>query len=194
MHTRKRKIIENVEGDEEKAESAVMPTDESLKNSKESVKKPDIEVASNCEKWLKNILARELVTTQGKVCAGLTYFVMTVIAIFGCFQVETDFKASFFIREDSYVNEFFEVNGEYFNSNGFIANIYINSTDIDLSSRETQLQLNEFEDAVRRSKQCYQDWFIKNSMQSWYEEYYTWVQQKKCEQLRAGITPIEKTI
>lgn len=144
-----------------------MQTDESMKNVGQTTKKPDIEVASNCERWLKNVLAPELVTTQGKVCAGLTYFVLTVIAIFGCMRVETDFRTSFFINEGSYVNEFFELNSEYFNSNGFTANIYIDSSEIDLSSREVQLQIHEFEDAVRRSKGCYEVWFVKNSMQSW---------------------------
>jgi len=135
--SRKRKIIENSESDEVKViESAVMQTDESMKNMSQTVKKPDIEVASNCERWLKNVLAPELVTPQGKVCAGLTYFVLTVIAILGCIRVETDFKASFFINEGSYVYEFFELNSEYFSSNGFTANIYVNSTDIDLSSQE----------------------------------------------------------
>ena len=81
------------------------------------------------------------------------YSLLLVIACYGCVKVKTDFNMTFFIDEDAYVYEFFSLKDEYFNA-GFRTTFYINDPDIDYSSPEIQRQIIEFEDSLKRSREC----------------------------------------
>ena len=123
----------------------------------------------------------------------VTYSVLFVIACFGCAKVKTDFKVNFFIEEDAYVHKFFELNDKYFDQ-GFTAVFYVNNSDIDYSSHEVQLQMLEFEDNLKRSRECAEIWFVENTISSWYGSFHQWVNNGNCYVLRSGIQPFEKTI
>ena len=60
-------------------------------------------MSSRVEKFLKEKVSRELFTNQGKVSVLLIWSVGTLIALYGCTQVEVDFKIDFFIKEGAYV-------------------------------------------------------------------------------------------
>ena len=73
-------------------------------------------------------------------------------------------------------------------------NIFIDDPDLDFSSRETQLQLIEFEDKLQTCYGCDEQWIKKNTLQSWYRNYNFWVSRGECFAQRSGIKPFDKVV
>ena len=121
------------------------------------------------------------------------YGVMILISLYGCYNLKTDFRTTFLISEDSQINNYFTLKEEYFNT-GFTATFYIVNPDLDFKSLEVQRQILEFEDAIERSRQCDEGWFITNTYTSWYKNFHQWVSQGHCYVLRSGISPFEKGV
>ena len=61
----------------------------------------------------------------------------TMIAIYGCTQVEIDFKLEFFIKDTGYVYDSLAYNRKYF-ADGFSPTIFVNGYEgTDFTSRES---------------------------------------------------------
>ena len=65
-----------------------------------------LEVSSTIEKWLKLKVAKELFTLQGKATILIIWTVLTIVAAFGCSQVVTEFRYTFFIKPGAYSYNF----------------------------------------------------------------------------------------
>ena len=99
-----------------------------------------LEVSGGIETFLRDKLAREMFTRQGKAVIMSVYTIATLLCIYGITQVEVDFKVTYFIKPGAYVYNFLTKNEEYFAS-GFSPVFYVNNTDVDFTTRENQFRL-----------------------------------------------------
>ena len=84
----------------------------------------------------------------------LTVYILALItATYGCLQVEIDFSVDYFIGEDSYIYNYYQLNEEYFQS-GFPTTLFVDDPSIDYTSIETQLKILEFNDKLLRCYGC----------------------------------------
>ena len=67
----------------------------------------------------------------------MLYAVLIGGAIYGCTQVNIDFKVSYFIGETADVYDYFQLNDKYFSS-GTLTTTYVENNDYDLSLTESQ--------------------------------------------------------
>lgn len=104
---------------------------------------------------------------------------LCAVAAYGCSQVQIDFSTQFFINEGVYVYDFFELNDEYFKS-GFQATTFVDNPNIDYSSRESQLQMRNFNEKLQRCEGCSEQWNKENTLSSWYDQLYNWVNSGEC--------------
>lgn len=87
----------------------------------------------------------------------VVYVIMIVGSVYGCLQVEIDFKVSYFIGESSDVYEYFQLNNKYFNS-GTITTTYVQNAQIDYSSTETQRAMLSFNKNYEECTGCDEQW------------------------------------
>jgi len=99
-----------------------------------------LEVSGGIETFLRDKLAREMFTRQGKAVIISVYTIATLLCIYGVTQVEVDFKVTFFIKPGANVYNFLTNNEAYFAS-GFSPVFYVNNTDVDFTSEENQFRL-----------------------------------------------------
>ena len=85
---------------------------------------------------MHNKLAPELLSFEGRIVVLTIYFVMLIGAFYGCLQVEIDFSVDYFITQDAYIYEFYQLNDKYFKQ-GFQTNIFVDDPTIDYASVET---------------------------------------------------------
>ena len=71
-------------------------------------------MASATERFLHNRLAPELLSFEGRIVVLTIYFVMLIAAVYGCTKVEIDFSVEYFIGEDSYIYDYYQLNDKYF--------------------------------------------------------------------------------
>ena len=150
-------------------------------------------MASATERFLHNRLAPELLSFEGRIVVLTIYFVMLIAAVYGCTKVEIDFSVEYFIGEDSYIYDYYQLNDKYFQS-GFPTTIFVDDPSIDYTSIETQLQFLEFEDKLLRCYGCREQWFKENTLTSWYGRLNQWVNSGECTAQRGGIKPFIKYI
>ena len=156
--------------------------------------KHTLEVSSRLEGYLKSKVAKELFSRQGKMTVVFAWTVGTLIAIYGCTQVEVDFKMEFFIKESANVYNALAYNKKYF-ADGFSPTIFVNAyNDTDFTTRESQLRIIELGNALGRCYGCREDWFQANTISSWYENFKAWVDSGECPYQRGGIKPFEKVV
>jgi len=85
------------------------------------------------------------------------------------------------------------LNDKYFKS-GFQATTFVDNPDINYETRESQLKMLAFNDAIERCRGCQEDWHKANTLGSWYKNFNRWVQAKDCKHQPGGIDTFEKTI
>lgn len=91
---------------------------------KAKAEKASLEVSSRLEKYLKTKVAKELFSRQGKATVLFVWTVGTLIAIYGCTQVEIDFKIDFFIKPTGNVYNALAYNRKYF-ADGFSPTFFV---------------------------------------------------------------------
>ena len=136
-------------------------------------------MSSKLERYLKKKVSKELFSRQGKTSVLFIWTVGTLIAIYGCTQVEVDFKMEFFIKPGSYVYEALKYNKQYFEA-GFAPNFYVTNPELDFTTKESQLKLIEFNELLGRCYACSENWFKANTLGSWYSDFNRWVQSGEC--------------
>ena len=62
--------------------------------------------------------------------------IFLALSLYGAYNVKTDFKYDFFLEEEGYINKYREKSMALFNP-GFVANLYIDSADMQMHSEET---------------------------------------------------------
>ena len=152
-----------------------------------------MEVSSGVELYLRDKVAKELFTPQGKTAVVFIWTLLTFLAAYGCSQVEVAFKMDFFIKPTSNVYNFLKYNEEYFKT-GFAPFFYINCPECEFDSIETQFELIEFQERLGRCDSCDESWFKANTLGSWYNSYRLWVASGECYLLRGGIKPFDKVV
>jgi len=70
--------------------------------------------ASKTEKCLELYLAPNLLSWPGRISIIVIYVILIAGSIIGCALVEIDFNVRFFIGEESYIYNWFELNDQYF--------------------------------------------------------------------------------
>ena len=104
---------------------------------------------------------------------------MAICAIHGATKVEVNFAQSFFIPPDSDTEKFYLFDSKYFRT-GFDTWVINLRDDIDYTSEETQLQLLNFWDKLRRCYLCDETWFNKYRYSSWYLKLNEWFASGSC--------------
>jgi len=66
------------------------------------------------------------------------YIVLTMAGVYGCMKLEIDFKITFFVDPDAYVNNYLSSNDEYFGV-GPSFTIYVEDETTDYSSIANQV-------------------------------------------------------
>lgn len=56
----------------------------------------------------------------------------------------------------------------------------VENAQIDYSSMETQLKMQEFADRLERCDNCKESWFVPNSFSFWYRSFHSWVGRGGC--------------
>ena len=131
---------------------------------------------------------------MGKVSVLFVFFVWTIFALYGCFQVEIDFNFDFFINDEMSIYKFRAIKKIYYPQAGETINVYTNSTSVDFFSESTQLTMLEFDEAIHRCKDCEKSWIIPGSLNSWNTEYRSWLDQGLCSFAPDGIDPFTKVL
>ena len=54
--------------------------------------------------------------------------------------------------------------------------------------------MHDFNDKLQRCIGCNETWFKKNTLNSWYDRLYTWVERGDCFLEDEGLKPFEKVI
>jgi hypothetical protein len=75
-------------------------------------KKPSY--SSGVEKFLAEKVAPEILSTEGRIAILSVYFVMAIVSVWGCMNLNIDFKVTYFISEEAYVFQWFELDKEFF--------------------------------------------------------------------------------
>ena len=132
-------------------------------------------------KGLKAFMTR-VTTPVGQVVTFVLFAVLTAVGIYGSTMIYKDFKLEWFIPDSSYVNEFFNINSEYFAT----------GTPITVNMRETpatfaaQSNMRELHNYLTTSDLVNQD----VAVDSWYEEFMTWaVDPSQAATASAVFTP-----
>jgi len=84
------------------------------------------------------VFAPELLSTNGRISVIIAYLVLCVAAIYGVTSLRIDMKIEYFIDKDTDAYQYIRVLDEYFNQ-GFSATFYVENTELDYASKETQL-------------------------------------------------------
>ena len=72
------------------------------------------------------------------VATGGVFFLILVLSILGCMWIPVNFKLEWFIPDDSYVNEFYQMNDQYFDQSLGI-NVY--TRDIDYYAQQQGMSI-----------------------------------------------------
>lgn len=115
------------------------------------------------------------------------------MSLIGISQLTIQFTFLDLLPPDSAAAEYFKIDKKYLNT-GLTIDSYVENAEIDYSSHEVQLQMQTFNDKLLRCYGCEQSWFLKNSLQNWYQAYLSWVDRENCFLLPKGLKPFEKTI
>ena len=153
------------------------------------------EYSSAVEKFLATVFAPELTSFEGRASILTIWFMLCVVAIHGCMNVTIDFKFEFFIPPGSTPEKYFTLDAIYFSS-GTTTTIYIENDEpfLDYSKPDIQLHLLDFYDKIQRNYLCDESWFERDTLSSWYTEFFRWVSRGECFLEREGLDPFEKII
>lgn len=153
-----------------------------METEESEIEEPEREFSSGTEKFLALYYSPELLSRNGKLSVIVIWTVITGFAFYGISQLETDFDVEDFIDKGSYIYNYLEAAEKYFESGrGF--EVYVDNAEIDYSSKETQLQMLEFDDKLHRCAGCRESWVTPNTLKFWYHEYHRWVGRRECEVL-----------
>jgi len=92
--------------------------------------------------FLRETWGPMITTPIGMGVTGGVFFLILVLSILGCMWIPVNFKLEWFIPDDSYVNEFYQMNDQYFDQSLGI-NVY--TRDIDYyAQQQGMIDLNEY--------------------------------------------------
>lgn len=86
---------------------------------------------------------------------------------------------TYFIGETAAVYEYYQLNDKYFSS-GIATTTYIDNKDLDFSSEDTQKKLLTFYSNLEACTECSENWFMPNTLNSWYESFHDWTKSGGC--------------
>jgi predicted RND superfamily exporter protein len=104
-------------------------------------------------------------TLPGQIIVLVLFLALAIVGIIGCTQLYKDFKLEWFIPDDSYVNEFFQLNREHFSS-GTPVSVNIKSTPGHFESQTNLRELYAYLSTAKYTKD--------GDSGSWYKEFMDW--------------------
>jgi len=92
-----------------------------------------------------------------------------LISLYGLSGVKVDFKTTYFIKQDHFINDYLTKMDTYFEQ-GDTINIIFDNKDgsIDFSTRENQKKLADWNDRLKDCDGCREKWLLDDSFKSWY--------------------------
>lgn len=94
-----------------------------------------------------------LLSPVGKIIALSVWLIFSAISAWGCSMLKIDFKATYFISQNSFVSNYLNKNDEYFQT-GEIVDIYTDNPSMDIASLETQQRLQTFNAMMKACDGC----------------------------------------
>lgn len=128
---------------------------------------PDEKYANGTQKFLHQRFSAWTTSKVGIVTILVVWLTYTAVSIYGAAEVKIDFKSTYFIGAGAYVRSFIERQEEYFQS-GERVTVYTEAGDIDVTSYETQANMQTFIDKIKTCDGCSQQFTIPESFDSWY--------------------------
>ena len=105
-------------------------------NSNQNEQVNDSLEASKTEKFIESYLAPTILSKAGRIILLVVYVILIAGSIYGCLQVEIDFKVTYFIGDTAPVYGYYQLNDKYFAS-GFNVAHYVDNPNLDFSTEET---------------------------------------------------------
>mmetsp|Transcript_17543 Transcript_17543/g.29601 ORF Transcript_17543/g.29601 Transcript_17543/m.29601 type:complete len:138 (-) Transcript_17543:860-1273(-) len=96
-----------------------------------------------------------------------------MLTSFSAYQVtklEIDFKNTYFVNSGTKAREYIDKQDEYFESGDAIT-FYTWNESVDYADQATQQALNSFNEALLSCEGCSQQWLIRSSFNSWWQEF-----------------------
>lgn len=133
---------------------------------------------------MRNKLAPELLSPVGKASVVFIFVLWTIIATYGCLNVDIEFSNSFYFTDDSFpLYRYNEAMDKHFPKDGEIVTFYTDliDDDYDFLSEKSQIKMIEFDDVMTRCTGCSKTWMMPGSLQSWNKELYKWIDGGNCK-------------
>ena len=94
-----------------------------------------MEYPSFTEKFLAVYVAPELLSENGRISVLAIWTILTVVALLGIPFLSIEFDINFFISEDKYAFQYFDLMDKYFDQ-GFTIEFFVENSELDYASVE----------------------------------------------------------
>jgi len=125
------------------------------------------EYINGTQKFLHQKLSKATTSTWGTIIILLIWILYLGVSIYGCMNLEIDFKTTYFISETSAIRTYVDKSDEYFKA-GDIISFYVENNELEISSEENQNKLVDFMDKLESCDRCSQNWIKEKSLSSWF--------------------------
>lgn len=155
--------------------------------------KPDA-FSGYLEEVIATQFAPEITTQEGKISVLTLWALALAGALYGGINIELNFSMEYFIPNGSVLKGFVDLDIEHFQT-GYSIGLFTRADQIDITSVETQLQMLEWFEKLKRNYLCEEQWFNNQYFwRFWYERYNLWVRDGGCSHLGGGLSPFQKTV
>ena len=103
----------------------------------------------------------------GTIVVLVVWFLYLGVSIYGCMNLEIDFKTTYFISETSPIRTYVDKSDEYFKAGDMIS-FYVENDELEISLEENQKKLVEFMEKLEACDGCNQNWIKEKSLSSWF--------------------------
>ena len=124
----------------------------------------------------------------------LVFVVLIAGASYATTMIEVYFDQRYFISDSSQIGDWFAANEKYFTNGGTPTITYVENSDIDFSSIESQNKMHSLNSALQECKGCEQPWHQNFSLESWYAEFANWVSIGDCSVVTPAVIPGQKIV
>jgi len=135
----------------------------------ENDKVPEDQYTGATHRFLHQTYSKHLTSKPGIITVLVVWLIYFGISIYGVTNVEIDFKITYFISPEAYINEWMMRSEKYF-KRGQTVNLYVDNPNLDYASVEVQKQIIDLNKHVMACTGCEQQWVVKDTMNSWYNQ------------------------
>jgi hypothetical protein len=110
-----------------------------------------------------------------KIAVVVAFAAIFAVNTYGAASLKLDFDREWFVRAEHDLHDTWDIRDDYFEENGLRVKVY--TVDTDFSKESTQQDLIILADKFDNCSGCEEDWVVKGTLSSWYEDLNNWVAQ-----------------